>query len=101
MGTPDPSRKASRALPDPPAGFDDPLEMLFGCHRRIEKQLPHHLLLHFHPLVRINDEKIEFGAHREVLFQNAPLENPKALVGIGGKVHVHAGFEVFQLGTPI
>jgi hemerythrin-like domain-containing protein len=39
MGTPDPSRKASRAFPDPPAGFDDPLEMLFGCHRRIEKQL--------------------------------------------------------------
>ena len=24
---------------DPPAGFDDPLEMLLGCHRRIEKQL--------------------------------------------------------------
>lgn len=39
MGTPDPSRKATRAFPDPPAGFDDPLEMLFGCHRRIEKQL--------------------------------------------------------------
>ena len=39
MGTPDPARKAPRAFPDPPAGFDDPLEMLFGCHRRIEKQL--------------------------------------------------------------
>lgn len=24
---------------DTPAGFDDPLEMLLGCHRRIEKQL--------------------------------------------------------------
>lgn len=24
---------------DAPAGFDDPLEMLLGCHRRIEKQL--------------------------------------------------------------
>ncbi|HET7730825.1 MAG TPA: hemerythrin domain-containing protein [Usitatibacter sp.] len=24
---------------DAPAGFDDPLEMLIGCHRRIEKQL--------------------------------------------------------------
>ena len=39
MGTPDPARKAARAFPDPPAGFDDPLEMLFGCHRRIEKQI--------------------------------------------------------------
>lgn len=24
---------------DPPAGFDEPLDMLLGCHRRIEKQL--------------------------------------------------------------
>jgi hemerythrin-like domain-containing protein len=24
---------------DAPAGFDDPLEMLLGCHRRIEKQM--------------------------------------------------------------
>ena len=24
---------------EPPAGFDEPLEMLLGCHRRIEKQL--------------------------------------------------------------
>jgi hemerythrin-like domain-containing protein len=39
MGTPDPARKASRSLLDPPAGFDDPLEMLFGCHRRIERQI--------------------------------------------------------------
>ncbi len=27
------------SLFDTPAGFDDPLEMLVGCHRRIEKQL--------------------------------------------------------------
>jgi hemerythrin-like domain-containing protein len=27
------------ALFDTPAGFDEPLEMLLGCHRRIEKQL--------------------------------------------------------------
>jgi len=39
MGTPQPARKAARALVDPPAGFDDPLDMLLGCHRRIEKQL--------------------------------------------------------------
>ena len=38
MGTPNPGRKP-RPFPEPPAGFDDPLEMLFGCHRRIEKQL--------------------------------------------------------------
>src|SRR6185312_2120042 len=38
MGTPDPARRP-RPFPQPPAGFDDPLEMLFGCHRRIEKQL--------------------------------------------------------------
>ncbi|HSN21557.1 MAG TPA: hemerythrin domain-containing protein [Usitatibacter sp.] len=39
MGSPEPARKALRPLLNPPAGFDDPLEMLFGCHRRIEKQL--------------------------------------------------------------
>ena len=38
MGTPDPARRP-KPFPEPPAGFDDPLEMLFGCHRRIEKQL--------------------------------------------------------------
>ncbi len=27
------------SLFDTPAGFDDPLEMLVGCHRRVEKQL--------------------------------------------------------------
>src|SRR6476661_4183533 len=27
------------ALFDTPAGFDEPLEMLTGCHRRIERQL--------------------------------------------------------------
>ena len=33
-------RKNERAsLFDTPAGFDDPLEMLLGCHRRIERQL--------------------------------------------------------------
>lgn len=39
MGTPHPAHKAARALVDAPAGFDEPLEMLLGCHRRIEKQL--------------------------------------------------------------
>lgn len=34
------TRKTERAaLFDTPAGFDDPLEMLMGCHRRIERQL--------------------------------------------------------------
>jgi hemerythrin-like domain-containing protein len=34
------SRKTERAaLFETPAGFDDPLEMLLGCHRRIERQL--------------------------------------------------------------
>ena len=32
-------RRADRILFETPAGFDDPLEMLLGCHRRIEKQL--------------------------------------------------------------
>lgn len=33
-------RKTARAaLFDTPVGFDDPLEVLFGCHRRIERQL--------------------------------------------------------------
>ncbi len=39
MGMQGPARKAARPLVDPPAGFDDPLEMLLACHRRIEKQL--------------------------------------------------------------
>ncbi len=39
MDAPHPAHKAARALVDPPAGFDEPLEMLLGCHRRIEKQL--------------------------------------------------------------
>jgi len=33
---------------DTPAGFDDPLEMLLGCHRRIEKQLTTLLRLRDH-----------------------------------------------------
>jgi hemerythrin-like domain-containing protein len=34
------TRKNERAaLFETPAGFDDPLEMLMGCHRRIERQL--------------------------------------------------------------
>jgi hemerythrin-like domain-containing protein len=34
------TRKTERAaLFDTPAGFDDPLGMLLGCHRRIERQL--------------------------------------------------------------
>ena len=32
-------RRADRILFETPAGFDDPLQMLLGCHRRIEKQL--------------------------------------------------------------
>lgn len=40
VGIPQPPRRAARAaLFDTPAGFDEPLEMLLGCHRRIEKQL--------------------------------------------------------------
>lgn len=39
MGMQDPARKATRPLVDAAAGFDDPLEMLLACHRRIEKQL--------------------------------------------------------------
>jgi hemerythrin-like domain-containing protein len=32
-------RNERSALFDTPAGFDEPLEMLLGCHRRIERQL--------------------------------------------------------------
>lgn len=40
MGTAHPARRTTRSvLFDTPAGFDEPLEMLLGCHRRIEKQL--------------------------------------------------------------
>ena len=33
------SRPERSVLFDAPAGFDEPLEMLLGCHRRIEKQI--------------------------------------------------------------
>ena len=33
------ARPERHLLFDTPAGFDDPVEMLLGCHRRIEKQL--------------------------------------------------------------
>lgn len=37
---PSPMRSFPReALVEPPAGFDEPMDMLLGCHRRIEKQL--------------------------------------------------------------
>ncbi len=39
VAAPQSQRKAPRPLVDAPAGFDDPLEMLLACHRRIEKQL--------------------------------------------------------------
>src|SRR6516164_4938144 len=39
MGMEGPAHKAGRSLFDSPAGFDEPLEMLLACHRRIEKQL--------------------------------------------------------------
>lgn len=32
-------RRADRILFETPVGFDEPLEMLLGCHRRIERQL--------------------------------------------------------------
>jgi pyridoxamine 5'-phosphate oxidase len=32
-------RKAARALLAVPVGFDEPIEMLLACHRRIERQL--------------------------------------------------------------
>ncbi|HXZ49400.1 MAG TPA: hemerythrin domain-containing protein [Usitatibacter sp.] len=49
MVTPRPAPEASRALVDAPAaGFDEPLEMLLGCHRRIEKQLATLKRLHAH-----------------------------------------------------
>jgi hemerythrin-like domain-containing protein len=40
MATSRSTRKTTlSALFDTPAGFDDPLEILLGCHRRIERQL--------------------------------------------------------------
>lgn len=51
MGIPQPQRKTTgSSLFDTPAGFDEPVEMLLGCHRRIEKQLEtlKRLLAHLH-----------------------------------------------------
>ena len=51
---------------DTPAGFDDPLEMLLGCHRRIEKQLATLLRLRDHLSSRGVDAEAS-GAAQAVL----------------------------------
>jgi len=51
---------------DTPAGFDDPLEMLLGCHRRIEKQLGTLLRLRDHLSSRGVDAEAS-GAAQAVL----------------------------------
>ena len=58
-------------------------------------------LLGFDGLAAIDDQEIEIRAHRQVLFQNAALENPEAFVRIGGKAQIHSGLEILQLRTAI
>ena len=64
-------------------------------------QIAHNRLLGLDWLSAIDDQEIKVGAHGEVLFQNAALENAETFVGIGGKLHVHARLEVFQLRASI
>ncbi len=61
MATSRPSRKAP--FFDPPAGFDDPMEMLSGCHRRIERQLETLKRLHGHVGAKGVDAEASAAAH--------------------------------------
>src|SRR5262249_21142900 len=63
--------------------------------------LPDHTLLRFNRLVGVYHQKIKFARHRQILLEDATLENAEALVRIVGQAKVHAGLEVFQLGPPI
>src|SRR5262249_12481490 len=67
----------------------------------LANQLPDYGLLHLHALVGVNHTEIELRAHRQVLLENAPLKDAKALVLVGGQPQIHARFKEFQLRPPI
>ena len=50
---------------DTPAGFDDPLEMLLGCHRRIERQLETLKRLRAHVAAKGVDAEASIAAKKD------------------------------------
>ena len=59
--------------------------------------LAHERLLFFHMLIGVHHHEFEFAGHRQVLLQNAALEDAKTFVGIGREPQIHARLEKFQL----
>jgi cobalt-zinc-cadmium resistance protein CzcA len=47
--------------------------------------------LRFNELIGIHDQKLELGAHREVLLENPALKHAEAFVRIGRQIQIHAG----------
>src|ERR1035441_7757193 len=64
-------------------------------------QIAHNALLLFNRLIGLYDQKLEVGAHGQVLFENAALENAETFVGIGRKAQIHARLEIFQLRAAV
>jgi hemerythrin-like domain-containing protein len=63
---------------DAPAGFDDPLEMLLGCHRRIEKQLETLKRLRAHVEAHGVDAEASAAAQSVLLYFHSAAANHHA-----------------------
>jgi hemerythrin-like domain-containing protein len=79
MATSRSTRKtALSALFATPAGFDDPLEMLLGCHRRIERQLETLKRLRTHATTRGVDAEASAAAQSLLKYFLGPALNHHA-----------------------
>ena len=79
MATSRSTRKtALSALFGTPAGFDDPLEMLLGCHRRIERQLETLKRLRSHVAARGVDAEASAAAQAILKYFLGPALNHHA-----------------------
>ena len=63
---------------DAPAGFDEPLEMLLGCHRRIEKQLETLKRLRAHLDTRAVDAEATLAAQNVLRYFTSAASNHHA-----------------------
>ena len=61
-----------------PAGFDEPLEMLLGCHRRIEKQLETLKRLRLHLATRAVDAEASLAAQNVLRYFTGATPNHHA-----------------------
>ena len=64
-------------------------------------QIAHDALLFFDWPVGVHDQEIEIGAHGQILFKDAALENAETFVRISREPQIHAGLEIFQLRTAV